>query len=590
MVPWRAEEVGMRSRLRIVVVVIAALALPVALLSCSDTPGTVGPSGTQAVPGGPAAGTAGTAGTARDGGSWAISALSIPVTSDPSDAVRTPSVRSAWRDGDVMSVATDTGVFSSTDGSTWAASLTPPVPSGPRRRVSWSFNDHLLLDDGRVLLVGSSMGPGNATANTASSDGSSDNYRAAVWTSTDHGRSWQAIPSPAFDVQAEMGAVASSPHGLVGVGAHRPNGGSGPFEPALWTSPDAGDTWVETPLDSPSFAGDTYFTSVVALNDAVVIGGRRNFKPALWTSTDLVTWTEVGPDLQGDVRLAATGGRLIAMTGGSSPSSADQPVGWMTSDLRQWDPILRDPAVFGDATNANSFNFVATSFSVSQWNGRFVLRGSVPVRSDPQFCFQDLATCQQVTDFVATSADGTTWQRVAAEDRGTAGESTTFTAVVEGSDPVALVAKHLAPPPPNHAGSSSGPNVTADLQLWRWSVAGTFPPGIAASIPTTATPAFPLLPAKNPDLAVGATARVQWFTGGCGGSGFTIGGRTFVATPPGLPALQPDWPARKLQIADGPSIMVLGTLTRPSEDELVFTVEGTATSVTLVPGSLGGCF
>ncbi len=97
-----------------------------------------------------------------------------------------------------------------------------------------------------------------------------------------------------------------------------------------------------------------------------------------------------------------------------------------------------------------------------------------------------------------------------------------------------------------------------------------------------------MLDTRHPDLAVGASARVQWYAGACAG-GFTIGGKEFVVAPPGVPEPDPNWPVKKLHIADGPSMMILGTLTRPSDEELEFKVEGTDVSIRLVPGTSTGC-
>jgi len=536
-------------------------------------------------------------------GTWTIQPAHLPEVLQAPGSGRggDPSVSLAWQDGSTTHVATDAGVAGSSDGTSWVRELTPWPPAAGS---SFAPRAVLVLED-RTLLVGSMSGS-EGLRDPSSSRGddpqpwrgegsavgpSAPGAHAMVWSTTDHGAHWSPVDDPAAGRPevfgaGELYAVADTPKGIVVLGVLHSGADLSAATPAAWRSTDRGATWSRLDLAGAHLGAHAFLSSIATLGESVVVSGSDDTGPVVRATRDLVQWDDAGR-LDLPVSLAGDGSRLVALAS-ELPSDVkpDAPILWTSTQVGQWVPVARDPGVFGDGgTGEYSYSGAQTRLTIQRSRDAFVIEGSVQERSAPQFCFQDLASCQVQTTVVATSQDGARWARVAAEEQRTGRATNAFVAYVQDSAPAAIITMHIAPlsgSSTTRARNGGNAGATRELQLWRWSGVDA-PARLVPSAPTTTEPPRPMLE-RNADLAVGASARVQWYTGGCS-SGLSVGGRVFEVVAPGLPAVQPDWPVRGLQVADGPSMMVLGTVTRVGPDELTFTVEGTDTTIRLVPAT-----
>lgn len=251
-----------------------------------------------------------------------------------------PVIRRA--NGSLLAVAhgEEARVLTSPDGSTWTLE-----PADPGLLAASSNHISIVADvaEGPAGLV--------AVGATALDDISSGDARA--WTSVD-GLTWQAAPTAAGMVDAEMESVVAGRDGFVAVGSDGFPGGNtqlpGARGAAVWLSRD-GRTWTRVP-NQASFAGGVMFgvrrtsSGYVAWGEIHDPGGSTTPLPPIWTSADGLHWdraagiADAGGPGNPIASIAVLGDRLVAVGSRQLPESAEGisvPAVWVSTDHgRNW--------------------------------------------------------------------------------------------------------------------------------------------------------------------------------------------------------------------------------------------------------------
>jgi hypothetical protein len=257
-------------------------------------------------------------------------------------------------------------VLSSTDGRAWTVE---PADPGLLRASA----NHLSL----VTGLADSGGQLVAVGATALDDISSGDARA--WTSTD-GVRWQAVPSSAGMLDAEMESVTAGPDGFVAVGSDGFPGGNtqlpGARGAAVWLSSD-GRTWTRAPSQT-SFEGAVMFgvahtsSGYVAWGEIHDPGGSGPSLPPIWTSSDGLHWDrasgigDAGGPGNPIASVVAMGDRLVAVGSRQLPESADGivvPAAWQSDDGGHSWTLASSPDASGAAPRAGGLRDVAQSGS-----------------------------------------------------------------------------------------------------------------------------------------------------------------------------------------------------------------------------------
>ncbi|MEO8424679.1 MAG: hypothetical protein ABI595_12325, partial [Actinomycetota bacterium] len=352
-----------------------------------------------------------------------------PITAAPAERPRTSRRRIAFVSGGVAvaaGVAIAAALLLPARDRDRSVETSSPTTPGPLPQLTWSSvadrqgvfdgpDDQVIADaalvDGAIVAVGH--------------DDAGGDRNAAVWTSSD-GTGWTRAPSGSLGRIGEqrMDAVASVGEQLVAVGSERTGGDT---DPAVWTSPDQGTTWVrvEGATSGLHGAGDQAMRVVVVATPGVVAAGyetsRDGFDAAVWTSRDGSSWIPLTLDSlagPGDQQIlgATTMGERLIVVGSSTSESGDLDAAVWLRSRGEWTKIP-DGSLGGPGDQ--QIDAIVTGAS-----------GSVAVGSDTSGGDLDAA--------VWTSVDGSRWDRVPATDAfGGAGDQMMSTVAWAGSTLVA---------------------------------------------------------------------------------------------------------------------------------------------------------
>jgi hypothetical protein len=272
-------------------------------------------------------------------------------------------------DGSLLAIgmAQEARVLTSADGGKWTLQ---PADTG----LLQASANHLSL----VTGVAESGGQLVAVGATALDDISTGDARA--WTSSD-GLHWQAVPTAAGMVDAEMESVTAGPNGFVAVGSDGFPGGNtqlpGARGAAVWVSSD-GSTWTRAP-NQASFAGAVMF-GVARTSSGYVAWGEIHYPgvgssaalPPIWTSSDGLHWdrasgiADAGGPGNPIASVVALGDRLVAVGSRQLPAAADSivvPAAWQSDDGGHSWTLAASPNTSGGAPAAGALRDVAASGS-----------------------------------------------------------------------------------------------------------------------------------------------------------------------------------------------------------------------------------
>jgi hypothetical protein len=90
-----------------------------------------------------------------------------------------------------------------------------------------------------------------------------------------------------------------------------------------------------------------------------------------------------------------------------------------------------------------------------------------------------------------------------------------------------------------------------------------------------------MLDPQDPQLAIGASARLLWNPNGCGGTAIKLNGQDWIIPPRHTVASDPDWPSTRDAFTGSP--LFPATLTRTSAIEATLAVDGTNAIFTFTP-------
>lgn len=292
--------------------------------------------------------------------------------------------------------ATAAAVWTSSDGVTWSL-----LPHDPAVFGGWNMEKMQAVAAGPLGLV------------AVGAEYPGEDWDAAVWTSPD-GLAWSRVSDPGVlggPGWQRMHAVTAGGPGWVAVGyGDVGEGAEGDWIAAVWTSPD-GVTWTRVPHDEALFGGmnDQEMFGVVAAGPGLVAVGNDDEAPAAWVSPDGLSWEKVPSDrffcdpafdsADKVMRAVAVGpmglvavGRLEWYVDPDTEDDVDAAV-WVSVDGLDWTLVSEDVATFGGpgnqemvAVTAGGPGLVAVGWDYSGGDGNAA---------------------------VWTSADGTTWSRVA---------------------------------------------------------------------------------------------------------------------------------------------------------------------------------
>jgi hypothetical protein len=449
----------------------------------------------------------------------------------------------------------------SDDGTSWTPATTSSTPEITSSRVT-----SMVSNGDRVLAAGS-------VTLAADAPSLSRDYP-ALWFSNDRGSTWRFAGEPGKGPLADRGSVnkvAAFRGGFIAVGSRKigPDYGPDSSDAARsWTSAD-GQVWAtdealkscepRTPLTSRFAAIQLLMDVATSESTAVSIDscGQAFLRESIaseWRAMD-VDPSKPRKDLR---HVVAFGDQLLVF--GSVGANAEQPTSlvWASADKgRTW-----TATPFGQS--AATIGMEARDFMV--WHGRLYALGQVEDNADPQYCYQDFATCQQTRSVVFVTTDGTDWQRTTL-----AGDAVSYNvskpygdlwAIVPGGRPT-VIGWTAANAPTMSRLDGEGPPVT-------------MPP----STPPTTTPAHRFLPTDAKDLRVGEVWRYQYLVtsfsiGGCGRGEVDFNGKHWKPIETKVqPPYPPEWSVVEQEGTDTSSTSVFGTIELASQDRIEIGVEG----------------
>jgi len=296
-------------------VLVAALVVPVASMSCGGTE-------PSAMTDGPASAAASTvAPTALETGEQTPAPINWEIGEAPGDVrdvVSTGAFIVAVGVAAIDESGDTAGIWTSIDGAAWEPAQVAQ-PSGTVAAVA--------IGRDRLVAVGTVF------------QGTS---RPAAWTSVD-GRIWQALPASAFvgAQEREPGALADVAAGVGGFVAVGSEVGAGGHRAAAWHSTD-GLSWTRSPSD---LGGDSA-GAVVPRDTGYVASGWSpgddgDARAMFWSSPDGQTWTAApdDSDLHGvasDPAIAATQQHLVAVGYPAHQWAVTDPLVWTSQDGVTW--------------------------------------------------------------------------------------------------------------------------------------------------------------------------------------------------------------------------------------------------------------
>jgi hypothetical protein len=364
----------------------------------------------------------------------------------------------------------------------------------------------------------------------------------AVWVSHDHGGSWSRVRSPAFGPSGYLADAAVVGDDVALVGAR----GESQPRSAAWVLRSDG-TVVRAAVKGAVGAYDGMSALAVVGGALLAVGSTRQ-RPAAWRSSDDgVSWTPVGVAASGNgaLRDVLPLREQLVASGDYWRAGGEVPAGyvWLAdSTARSWRPVPRHTGSFGDGRLTQVLGLVA-------FRGAALMLGRAEDRANANFCYDELATCDQITPVLWLSADGRQWGRIAvpAVPRGYA-----FSAVA--TDPAGLLL----------LGTRFDPaRLADDVRVWRWTgPAGSRPDAPVPPEERFATPRHPMIERYDAQLELGRTYRFVTPIGGpCGAGRLDFDSMRWKVTHAWGEAPYPkDWPVRHEDVADGPTDYLYGTV------------------------------
>jgi hypothetical protein len=178
-----------------------------------------------------------------------------------------------------------------------------------------------------------------------------------------------------------------------------------------------------------------------------------------------------------------------------------------------------------------------------------MMLGAVHDRADPNFCYDDLTTCDQLSPMLWLSTDGRRWGRVAVP-RATRNDS--FSTVSPDSSGFLIVGAHF-----------DAANSSSTTRVWRWT-------GPRTAVPTSVVPPEQQFKTPRHDLITNYNARLETgriyrfavpIGGGCGAGTLSFNATIWkVSRPWGEVPYPNDWPVRHTPVSDGPTDYLYGTV------------------------------
>lgn len=453
---------------------------------------------------------------------------------------RGPQIQRIHRDGTgwlAIGEANDRfAVWESTDLVEWTMAFSEPYDEGTDQDRFLSVTG-LTVHNDRVIATGNvTLSPWNERPNFGPVT--------RVWVRDSDG--WRrSVGAGSLDEFASIvfGVEATS-LGVFAVGEIRPDEPQqGPARPAIWRSDD-GDEWVRLEAGDNTFGGEGSVIGLVEFGGGLVAVGSANQEPMVWQSNDGISWTRsrLG-EMASYARVIEIGildGLLAVMAEAwDAERTAPPPVLWLSDDATTWVGPDRDPAFgFGDSGRLAG---------LEQYEGGLLASALIHERPGPEFCYQDVATCDNFAVALNTTEDGTQWSRLDFHPEPLA----LIEEVVVDSGHIIVRVEERDP------NSSDRFPV-----LWIWQ--DEDPPNVSQiAAPTTTAPTYPMYDSDSP-LTVGETVRYVFALDGCGSNWFSFDEDWYSPT---SRTYQPDeypeeWPVQRQVADDGPSAVLYGTITR----------------------------
>jgi len=365
--------------------------------------------------------------------------------------------------------------------------------------------------------------------------GTNDGRYVAVFLSDDHGNTW-AQGEFAGRPDAYIWDFLAEDNVLYAVG----HSGTTPT-PAIWTSHDNGNSWGDTTAPPEAFPEDTGVGSVLSLNGSIVAVGRHDFVVNTWTSRDRgETWERhVISEVDAVGYETSTDGRLVLIGEHWDEESATRTLhAGISSDgvVFEWGDL--DPE-FGD--------YIQYVY-LAPWGESLVALTEIMERSDPQYCFQDVNTCQQKSTVVNIGgADG--WQRLAAAGSDDLPNRFIQMSIVDGQI-VGL-------------GDWEGFG-GQDQKIWMWDLEAESAT-VDITAPTTTMPPYPIHDRSEP-LEVGVIERFVFTYAGCGADHLVIAGENWKR----IEVAEPDetWIMSELDFYSGLTKLLYATITLTEDNRI----------------------
>ncbi len=406
-----------------------------------------------------------------------------------------------------------------------------------------------------------------------------------VWVSTDGGRSWTIVRNLVDSgKEGSIHAVTALGDELVAVGDINVGDHSGSgmdVRPGSWHSSD-GTVWTADQPLAATTDNFNYFTGAASIDGiAVALDAKgRVYRRARIGEA----WARVGvPQAHPDERpssIVALRRRLVMFGGAAEdddqtlPQYIDRSTGriWTSDDAGlTWERVDPQTDAWGDRPH--------TPRDLAEWNGHLYAIAVVNGRSDPQFCYQDHITCQDIRTAVVFSADGVNWERSTLKS-----DRWRITLQNKGQWLDGFDRGAAAP-------SVRGNDATELAVIWVLTSGDA--PAERPEAPTTTVPPLDFLKPDIHQLEVGKRYR-YWYEvnsfysagGSCGGLEFNgKSWRVAASTAPGAyPEHWPaDWPVRVESGTDTSRTSVFGTIELVSPDRIEVGIEGKGAIWTLAP-------
>jgi hypothetical protein len=379
----------------------------------------------------------------------------------------------------------------------------------------------------------------------------------AVWISHDQGVTWTRVNSRAFEPDSGISGATVVRGTVVMVGSVRDGRTAAA---AAWVMRD--DAHIDG-VTVPRAGIDAGLTGIVDLGDRLVAVGTGSQHPASWVSRDAgSSWQAVSPSaLTGAGQLCPVvrlDGKLVS-SGQYFRPGGDVAAGlvWQTNtDAGEWIPVARRTGSFGDGQGTRTGQLVA-------FRNAALMVGEVNDRSNQNFCYDDLASCDQQRAMLWLSTDGSSWGRVAVS--GTTSNDS-FGPIAIGADGFLLFGRRFDP-------STS----TYVPRVWRWiGPAAAMPASVVPPDQRFKPPGHELITRYDATLVTGRTYRFVVPVGGpCGAGRLDFNSTIWQVTRPwGEAPYATSWPVRHEQVSDAPTDYLYGTVRVVDSRQLQVGIEG----------------